>query len=569
MLAASEGADDRWAPWVDPLLLEWLLDGGGSQPAERFVFATVALIDISGFTTLTESLMQSGPAGAEHVKDILDGIFGVLTGLVATFGGRTLKFPGDAVLAIWPAASDDLRRRVHQSAVYALHAIPALSALPLPHGARLTCRCGIVSGRVRVLFVGGVDGRWDCLVDGEPLRHLALALARARPGDIVISDDARMHLADSPDFGVTPMYSGLHRLHPPNIQALGAMRGMYSETAAATSRPLPPSVLMSVPMQVFDHVHPGGLDGLAQFRLATTVFARLDEASLPPRPIDQVQRDVQRLHVEAARFGGVVNQIVVDDKGTVVVLGWGLSGSAHEDDATRAVMAAMAIIGAARDQSHISIGIATGRVFTGARGGRERLEYAMIGRSVNLAARLMLQARGGILCDDATRAAARTRVVFEPVAAPAGNSAQGSFVVYRPLRTRDKPRAGFDDLVGRRSELDVLLGAFRRLEAGTPGGTIVIEGEPGIGKSRLVASLVAHTQTSHVRSLTARGDPVERSPYHAWRAPLERLLGLSGLTLDDQRSRLLHLVGDSRVAHAPLLSQVWASPSPRPKRRSG
>src|SRR5687767_6928054 len=161
MRATSQGADDRWAPWVDPLLLDWLLEDGGLHPAERSISAALALVDISGFTGLTERLMRQGPVGAEHVKDILDRTFGVLTVLVAAFGGKVLKFPGDAVLAIWPAASDDVRRRVQQAAAYALHAIPALSGLSLPHGAHLTARAGIVSGRVRVLFVGGADNRWE------------------------------------------------------------------------------------------------------------------------------------------------------------------------------------------------------------------------------------------------------------------------------------------------------------------------------------------------------------------------------------------------------------------------
>ena len=560
MLSVPEGAQDKWAPWIDPLLLEWLLDGGGVDPSERSVEAALALLDISGFTALTERLMRSGPAGAEHVKDILDRTFGVLTALVASFGGKTLAFPGDAVLAIWPAPDGDIRRRVHQASVYALHAIPTVRALSLPHVAsRITSRCVVVSGSVRTLFVGGVDGGWDCLVDGEPLRHLAEAFASAGPGEIVLSNDARMTLADGGDFSLTRMHAGLHLLRPWSREALDAKRALYSEPVGARVRTLPHSVVTSVPKAVFDHLQAEGSGPLAQFRLATAMFVRLGEPASPARPLDQIQRDVQRLHVEAARFGGVVNQAVVDDKGTVAVLGWGLSGSAHEDNATRAVLAALAIHRAAAPESQLSIGIATGRVFTGARGGGERLEYAMIGDSVNLAARLMQQAGGSILCDDATRAGARSRVVFESATAPAANG-KPALMAYRPLRIKDKPQAGVDDLVGRRFELGVLVEAFRHLEAGTAGAPIVIEGEPGIGKSRLVASLVAHTQTSHVRSLIARGDPIERSPYNVWRAPLERLLGLSGLTLDGQRMRLLDLLGASHAPSAPLLGEVWGIP---------
>lgn len=561
MASACEGAHDRWAPWIDPLLLEWLLDGGGTDPAEQWINGALTLIDISGFTALTERMMRSGPAGVEHVKEILDGTFGTLTSLVTAFGGKVLKFPGDAVLTIWPGSMDDERERVQRAAVYALHAIPALAARQLPHDdTRLTGRAAIVSGPVRLLFVGGLDGQWHSLVDGEPLRHLAAAMAGARPGEVVLSEQARGALADSSDFQLTRTHSSLYVLRPWTRAALDMSRTRYQASVPELLRPLPASAVAAVPKAAFEHVRPEGFDALAQFRLVTAMFVRFGDPEAPARALEHVHRDVYRLHEEAVRYGGVVTQTVVDDKGTVAVVGWGLSGSAHEDNAARAVLAALAVIGSERPDSRLSVGIATGRVFTGARGASERLEYAMIGHSVNLAARLMQQAGDGILCDDATRAAARTRVVFEPVTLPPAVGLQMANSAFRPLRTKDRIRPGLDGLVGRRAELSVLMDAFHRLEAGRAGGTVVVEGEPGIGKSRLVAALVAHTQTSHVRSLIARGDPVERSPYHAWRVALERLLALNGLDIDDQRSRLLYLLGESRVSRAPLLGEVWGIP---------
>ena len=105
---------------------------------------------------------------------------------------------------------------------------------------------------------------------------------------------------------------------------------------------------------------------------------------------DQLQRAVVAVQTAVYRYGGAINQLLADDKGIVVVCGWGFALHAHEDDEVRAVRAALDL---RRDLNEIgvsaSFGLATGEVFTGLRGNRHRCEYAMIGDVVNIAARLM------------------------------------------------------------------------------------------------------------------------------------------------------------------------------------
>src|SRR5215207_628504 len=75
--------------------------------AERF-HAAVLYADISGFTPLTERLSRSGPAGVEELSGLLNAYFGELIALIAALGGDVVKFAGDALLAIWPAADEEL-----------------------------------------------------------------------------------------------------------------------------------------------------------------------------------------------------------------------------------------------------------------------------------------------------------------------------------------------------------------------------------------------------------------------------------------------------------------------------
>jgi class 3 adenylate cyclase len=79
---------------------------GGHEPLREpdgEQFAAAALFaDISGFTALTERLVQTGPAGVEELTDLLNDCFGQLVQLAVDHGG-VVKFAGDALLALWPA----------------------------------------------------------------------------------------------------------------------------------------------------------------------------------------------------------------------------------------------------------------------------------------------------------------------------------------------------------------------------------------------------------------------------------------------------------------------------------
>ncbi|HEX2326761.1 MAG TPA: AAA family ATPase, partial [Chloroflexota bacterium] len=118
-------------------------------------------------------------------------------------------------------------------------------------------------------------------------------------------------------------------------------------------------------------------------------------------------------------------------------------------------------------------------------------------------------------------------------------------------------------VVGRATERAALTERLRALEAGT-GGVVVLEGEPGIGKSRLVAGLLEEARASTVRSLAGAGDAIERAtPYLAWRPVFARLLGLDGAAgpevlrsraLDRLRAELRPESGLLRLA--PLLNIV-------------
>lgn len=121
--------------------------------------------------------------------------------------------------------------------------------------------------------------------------------------------------------------------------------------------------------------------------------------------LEDLQRCMEITSLTLTENGGQIRQFIHDDKGTVCIGTIGLRGSTTEDNSAAAVEAARSIIAQLQAIGlDASIGIASGKAFCGLVGSSVRHEYAVMGPSVNLSARLMGAAEmGTILCDEKTR----------------------------------------------------------------------------------------------------------------------------------------------------------------------
>lgn len=116
------------------------------------------------------------------------------------------------------------------------------------------------------------------------------------------------------------------------------------------------------------------------------------------------------LHGHMTSKGGQLRQFIIDDKGIVCIGTFGLRGSNNDDNAASAVEACHEIQTSLRRlQIGSSIGVTSGKVYCGLVGSLMRHEFAVMGPSVNLSARLMAKASAGgekkdaILCDQEIR----------------------------------------------------------------------------------------------------------------------------------------------------------------------
>ena len=219
---------------------------------------------------------------------------------------------------------------------------------------------------------------------------------------------------------------------------------------------------------------------------------------LDPEDLSAVIRGYQScVAATITRFGGFIARYVGD--GTLIYFGW---PEAREGDAERTVRAALAVIAAIGQAPihgravRVRIGIATGLVVIGAPiGTGEARQQTAIGETPNLAARLQgLAGTNGIAIDQTTRR--QLGGLFEyrnlgkldlkgfpdPVSA---------WLVLGEARVASRFEALHADmlapLIGRGGELALLEWCWRQAVGGE-GQAILVSGEAGIGKSRLIAA---------------------------------------------------------------------------------
>jgi len=206
--------------------------------------------------------------------------------------------------------------------------------------------------------------------------------------------------------------------------------------------------------------------------------------------------------------------------------------------------------------------VTTGRVFAGPVGSETRREYTVMGNSVNLAARLMgVAGAGQIRCDYDTYHGARDRLAFELLPSIRVKGKAGLIRVYNPTGEihagEEKTRGA---LVGRRTEVDRLEACLEDIRAGHS-HILIIEGEAGIGKSRLVEELVRLTREHGVAGLMGMGRSVEQhTPYRAWRDIFNSYFDLDETDDPAERRRQVQVhvrdVASDLVERLPLLNDV-------------
>ncbi|CAK9041833.1 unnamed protein product, partial [Durusdinium trenchii] len=216
--------------------------------------------------------------------------------------------------------------------------------------------------------------------------------------------------------------------------------------------------------------------------------------------VERTQLVVQLLQQATYAFEGSVNKFLVDDKGMLLLCGFGLPPLNHYiDDPLRAVLAASRFCDTLAEEGlEGQCGVATGTVWCGTVGSTIRREYTVLGDTVNLSARLMAKTdRNTVLVDAETFRSCRSKLSFDCLGAIHVKGKKDQVEVYRfngqLLPRRDRERKGLTASLLSWEEWptkEELISALDlQLENG--GGLVLVHGGPGSGKTELAAHVRA------------------------------------------------------------------------------
>jgi TOMM system kinase/cyclase fusion protein len=264
----------------------------------------------------------------------------------------------------------------------------------------------------------------------------------------------------------------------------------------------------------------------AERRQLTVMFCDLvDSTALSGQLDPEDLRDVIRAYQAACndviqRFEGYVAQHLGD--GLLVYFGY---PAAHEDDAQRAVRTGLGILDAIRTlnqqlaQSHdiqlaVRMGIHTGLVVIGDIGAGVRHEQLALGEAPNVASRIQgLAEPDTVVISHATYRLIEGYFECDPLGERALRGVADPVSVYRVLgasgvqgRLEIAHTRGLTPLVGRESEVTLLLELWDQVQSGQ-GQVVLLSGESGIGKSRLVQVLKDHVADESYSRLECRSSP--------------------------------------------------------------
>jgi class 3 adenylate cyclase/tetratricopeptide (TPR) repeat protein len=538
------GAGALLTPYVPRFQIAWLRES--PEALHRSVDGSLAFVDISGFTALTEQLARRGRIGSELMRDTLDTVFGALLDEAYDWGAGLLKWGGDALLLLFDGPQHEARAaRAAWEMQRVLARVGRIGAGSSVVALRMSV--GIASGPIDFFLAGSVHR--ELFLAGPTVTETVTIEAAANADEIGIGASLAAALPAA-CVGRGPEPGSFRVVAPPEVERgrapdVGHFRG--SDAASCIPAALRRHVLLAA--------------AEPEHRTITAAFLELMDTDLllaqlgPDAFALALDERVRGIQEAALRYDVPVYQADIGKGSVKVVLTGGAPATTGRDE--EQVLRMLRDVIDAPGLIPLRAGVNTGRVFAGDFGPPYRRTFAVFGDAINTAARVSARAeRGQILATEIVLE--RSHALFEttPVepfkakgkAKPVRAAAVGPVTGTREGRAVETP------LVGRERELAALRALCADAAAGR-GFAVEISATRGLGKSRLAAELRADPA---LRVLEARCEEYESgTPYYALRqlvgAALELGRGVRPAAAEQRLREVVARVDPALEAWIPLL----------------
>lgn len=364
------------------------------------------LADISGFTKLSGQLCSTGVRGLDDLRKVTSTFLSKFISLVYAFGGDVISFAGDALICVFwcdNITDPEEDQRVCRNAVECGFVLKDHCT------DRLTAHIAISVGDLCFSFLGGYNDEWVYVINGRCMAELSHCINDAASKQLVITPECFTCLDHEilSRISFTKLESKNYliesvRLLPESIAKISmeVIRKHNRRGGLSCGH----HILRFLPAPVVSSLQDGYYHAISELRIVTTLFLKIDTYSFEKhRKLTTLQTFFHMIQTCIASSGGCLRQFLVDDKGCVLIVLWGVPSATFANNNSRSLYCAALIQNSSHRFRHVcSVGITTGSAFCGTIGSVLRQDYAAIGNSVNMAARLMGKARGRILVDQET-----------------------------------------------------------------------------------------------------------------------------------------------------------------------
>ncbi|MCK4667984.1 tetratricopeptide repeat protein [Candidatus Dependentiae bacterium] len=452
--------------------------------------STVMFIDIVGFTDMTQRLIVHEKEGIEVLTDILNDIFGGLINLIYNHNGWIGKFEGDAFTVFF---NDDNFQDHYQLTKSIQDFIKSSGRVKTDQGTfRLNIRIGVGVGDVtwRILIT---ESRNIFYFKGAGIEDSYKAKKKCKAGEIYLSN-------------------GFKKILSSNKKTRWVDSKISSKITYKKKE-----LLNFIPEKILNFT------GQGEFRDVVSIFVSFD---FEEKVFDEF---IQFYLKELTKYSGYLNKLDYTDKGPILLTVFGAPfGLEH------LVFNALDFcLSVQKKYPELAFGLTRGTVYAGFIGTRKQGEYTIIGDEVNLSARLMeIAKQGEILTDAEIFKTTSGKFSFENFGNKKLKGFKERFPVYRLM----KKEPGFEQdffsgpLIGRKTELKLLIKSLDALKNGKNAGIVYIDGDPGIGKSKLVHAFFKELDMKKYYRFICRNDPVLKKPFNPF---IYFLTGYFNLNDDD------------------------------------
>ncbi len=533
---------------VPELAIEWQLDCPNER--HRAIEGTLCFADISGFTALAERLAQRGRMGGEELVETLGRVFASMLEIVHERRGELLKFGGDALLLFF--RGDDHARQAASAAVEMRQALRKAREIPTSVGPlNLSMSVGLHTGEIDFFLVGSTHK--ELVLLGPETNSVVDVEGAAEAGQILVSAATELALP-----------AGATRARDDGEKLLRWRKAPISAPGPLPPREAEEAIVQSLfPKALGDYLSAGVPD--PEHRVACIAFVKFSgtDAVLVDHGYDALAEALERTisHAQSCldAESATLLAIDVDKNGGKLFLGAGVPFK-HEDD-EGVVLRALKNIAKASLPLQLQFGVNRGHVFAAEVGAPGRAAYSAMGDTTNTAARICGKAPiGEIYAHPEVLDECLTLYETKPSPPLTMKGKKMPLVVYQlgeQLGTRRREGLDVAEFLGRKAELTGLLERLAALQDGQ-GGVIAIEGETGMGKSKLIRHALASAGLAPLLDL--RGEPnTANSAYALFSEPLRNHWRLDGSAADSIPAAVTALIkraAPERQTLAPLIGEL-------------